>query len=214
MSRVHVFCEGQTEETFLREVLRPHFDRYGIWLNAIILRTGPQGKGGVTSFGKLHWQASKKCREDRGAQVTTLIDFYGLPTDFPGLGATGDSFARADAVEAAMRDSVNEANFMPNLLVHEFESLLFSRPEVFGAWFDDEDLVPALTQVREGFQSPEHINDGLQTAPSKRILGVCENYDKVIHGSLISLDIGLDSIRQQCPRFDGWIRKLEHLAEF
>lgn len=53
MTRVHVFCEGQTEEVFVREVLTPYFQRMQIWLNPIIIRTGPQGKGGVSSYGKI-----------------------------------------------------------------------------------------------------------------------------------------------------------------
>lgn len=209
MSRVHVFCEGQTEDTFLREVLRPHFERLNIWLNPIVLRTGPQGKGGVTSFGKLRWQVERKCKEDPSAWVTTLIDLYGLPTDFPAHGTGGNSFQRADAIEAGMRASVNQPNFVPNLLVHEFEGLLLSCTDAFGNWFDDADVVETLTQIRQGFESPEHINDGVLTAPSKRIRRVCKSYDKIVHGSLISLDIGLDVIRDQCPRFDVWIRRLE-----
>ena len=46
MIRVYIFCEGQTEDTFVREVLVPHFSRLDIFVNPIVLRTGPQGKGG------------------------------------------------------------------------------------------------------------------------------------------------------------------------
>lgn len=214
MSRVHVFCEGQTEDTFVRVVLRPHFDRLHVWLNPIILRTGPQGKGGVTSFGKLRWQVEQKCKEDATAWATTLVDLYGLPTDFPGHDSGGDSFQRASAIETAMAGSINQPNFIPNLLVHEFEGLLFSQTEAFAGWFDEPHVVASLAAIRQGFESPEHINDGAETAPSKRIQSVCESYDKVVHGSLISLDIGLDAMREECPRFDAWVRRLEDLAEF
>ncbi|WP_084154806.1 DUF4276 family protein [Polycyclovorans algicola] len=142
-----------------------------------------------------------------------MIDLYGLPSDFPGQGATGDSFQRASAIEAGMRASVNQANFIPNVVVHEFEGLLFSRIEAFGGWFDGADVVDALATIRKDFQSPEHINDGVATAPSKRIRKICRGYDKPVHGSLISLDIGLDVLRRECYRFDVWIRELEELAE-
>ena len=85
-------------------------------------------------------------------------------------------------------------------------------PQAFANWFDNDDVVDELTKIREQFLSPEHINDGSQTAPSKRILKVCHNYDKVAHGSLISLDIGLDTIRHQCPVFNQWILQLEALG--
>ena len=60
MIRVHVFCEGQTEDVFVRELLQPHFDALGIWLNPIIIRTGTQGKGGASTYGKIKWQIEKK----------------------------------------------------------------------------------------------------------------------------------------------------------
>lgn len=82
MIRVHIFCEGQTEETFVRELLTSHFARLDIWINPIILRTSKIGKGGVSTYGKLKNQIEKKCKEDPHAWVTTLIDFYRFPSDF------------------------------------------------------------------------------------------------------------------------------------
>ena len=64
MTRVYVFCEGQTEEVFVREVLSPYFQRLDVWLNPIVVRTSRHGRGGVTSYGKIKWQVQKKCRED------------------------------------------------------------------------------------------------------------------------------------------------------
>ena len=211
MTRVYVFCEGQTEDVFVREVLVPHFQRMNIWLNPIIIRTGPQGKGGVSSYGKIKWQVENKCKEDAAAWVTTLLDFYGLPGDFPGMTAEGDSLTRALAVKSAFQAEIAQPNFIANLVVHEFEGLLFSDPTAFAEWFDDAHIVDTLTAARNGFATPEHINDGRTTAPSKRILTACNTYDKVAHGSLIALDIGLDTIRRECPLFDAWIKQLEGL---
>lgn len=211
MTRVHIFCEGQTEDVFVREVLAPHFQRMNTWLNPIIIRTGPQGKGGVTSYGKIKWQVENKCKEDATAWVTTLLDFYGLPSDFPAMTSKGDSLTRAKAVESAFHTDIAQPNFISNIVVHEFEGLLFSAPTAFVEWFDNAHLVDSLTRVRNAFATPEHINDGRTTAPSKRILAVCDTYDKVAHGSLIALDIGLDTIRRECPLFDAWVNRLEEL---
>lgn len=211
MTRVHIFCEGQTEDVFVREVLGPHFQRLNIWLNPIIVCTGPQGKGGVSTYGKIKWQVENKCKEDRTAWVTTLLDFYGLPSDFPMKASTGDSLRRAETVENAFQADIAQPNFISNIVVHEFEGLLFSSPATFAEWFDNTDIVERLTHIRNGFATPEHINDGPTTAPSKRILAVCDTYDKVAHGSLIALDIGLDTIRRECPRFNAWVRRLEAL---
>lgn len=215
MIRVHVFCEGQTEELFLREILQPHFARKDIWLNPIVLRTGPCGKGGIVTYGKLKWQIEKKCKEDPAAWVTTLLDFYGLPADFPtGFpGDTGkrDSLSRAQDAQASFQQDISFRNFLAHLIVHEFEALLFNRPEASHGWFDEDGIVPALQSIRDRFDTPEHIDDGRETAPSKRIRSICRRYDKVLHGTLIALDIGLDAIRAECPKFDAWITRLERL---
>ena len=209
MTRIHVFCEGQTEDVFIREVLAPHFNRRDIWMNPIIVRTGPRGKGGVTSYGKIRWQINQKCREDASAWVTTMLDFYGLPQDFPGQTSRGSSLERAGAVVAAFQQDIGHRNFVANLVVHEFEGLLFSAPDAFGAWFDVGNVVQNVAAIRGAFKTPEHIDDGPASAPSKRILDICANYDKVAHGSLIALDIGLDAIRRECPLFDAWVQRLE-----
>ncbi len=46
MIRVYVMVEGQTEETFVRDLLYDHFQGRGVFLNPILLRTSAQGKGG------------------------------------------------------------------------------------------------------------------------------------------------------------------------
>ena len=211
MTRVHVFCEGRTEESFVREVLMLHFQSMNIWLNPILVPTGQQGKGGVSSYGKIRFQIDSKCKEDRAAWVTTLIDFYGLPSNFPAMDSGGDAMDRAKAVENAFKTDVNQPNFIPNIVVHEFEGLLFSDPDAFAKWFGGSDVADRLNGIRNDFDTPEHINDGQTTAPSKRILTICGTYKKVLHGPLIALDIGLDTIRRECRKFDGWMKQLEEL---
>ena len=211
MIRVYVFCEGQTEETFVREVLGPYFQPMKVWLTAILIRTGPRGKGGVSSYRKIKRQVEIMCKEDSTAWVTTMLDFYGLPSDFPKMTSMGDSLKKAKSVERAFQEDLARRNFIPNIIVHEFEGLLFSDPTAFAEWFDDDQVVNVLADVRNSFASPEHINDDQTTAPSKRIQAVCDAYDKVAHGSLIALDIGLDIIRNECPLFDAWLKRLEDL---
>ena len=214
MTRVHIFCEGQTEETFVRELLTSHFAQFGIWVNPIILRTSKIGKGGISTYGKVKFQIEQKCREDPTAWVTTLIDFYGLPSDFPNSTTfTGtSSIDRAEAIQKQFQEDIAQPNFIANLLIHEFEGLLFSDPEVFRKWFDEFQIIDELINIRNSFDSPEHINNSSETAPSKRILSLCNQYEKVLHGTLISLDIGLETIRQEFPIFNSWINYIEKLA--
>jgi hypothetical protein len=137
-----------------------------------------------------------------------------LPKDFPGfdsLPQTTDSFEKAAHLENALESDIGCRNFIPNLQIHEFEALLYSNPACFGEWYGNE-AVSRLQKERDQYPSPEHINDGPETAPSKRIRSICPGYDKVLHGSLIAIGIGLDTLRHECSHFSSWIERLEKLC--
>ena len=209
MSRVLVFVEGQTEETFVRDLLVPYFSRLGIYLTPILAQTSPGHKGGIVSYGKVKHQLTRLCRQDQGAYVTTMMDYYGLPNDFPGLdGHVPDAHEQVVRLELALQQDIDAPNFIPNLMLHEFEALLFSAPEKFAEWLDDQALLAPMAAIRAAFATPEHINNSPQTAPSKRILALVPHYKKTVDGPLIAEDIGLDAIRAQCPHFNNWIERL------
>ncbi|GJA33292.1 DUF4276 family protein [Aeromonas caviae] len=209
MSRVLVFVEGQTEETFVRDLLVPYFSRLGIYLTPILAQTSPGHKGGIVSYGKVKHQLTRLCRQDQGAYVTTMMDYYGLPNDFPGLdGHVPDAHEQVARLELALQQDIDAPNFIPNLMLHEFEALLFSAPEKFAEWLDDQALLAPMAAIRGAFATPEHINNSPQTAPSKRILALVPHYKKTVDGPLIAEDIGLDTIRAQCPHFNNWIERL------
>jgi len=209
MSRVLVFVEGQTEETFVRDLLVPYFSRLGIYLTPILAQTSPGHKGGIVSYGKVKHQLTRLCRQDQGAYVTTMMDYYGLPNDFPGLdGRVPDAHEQVVRLEQALQQDIDAPNFIPNLMLHEFEALLFSAPEKIAEWLDDQALLAPMAAIRAAFATPEHINNSPQTAPSKRILTLVPNYKKTVDGPLIAEDIGLDAIRAQCPHFNNWIERL------
>ena len=217
MKRLYVMVEGQTEETFVREVLYDHFFRIGIYIEAILVQTKKGFKGGLVSYAKVKPQIIRQCREKQTAWVTTLFDLYGLPNDFPAKDSeayavltTGKQ--KAQYLQTALAQDINERNFIPNFLVHEFEALLFSNVEPFADWTDDT-TVQALQKIADAKSTPEDINDSPQTAPSKRILQLMPEYDKVVQGTLIASDIGLDQIRTKCAHFDGWVENLEGLAD-
>ena len=217
MNRMYLLVEGQTEETFVRELLSPHYARNGLFITPIIVRTSPGHKGGVTSYGKVKPQLSRLCRQDRHASVSTLFDLYGLPGDFPGKSAAdfpakGTGEQKSAFLEARLAEDINEPNFIPYLMVHEFEALLFTKPEAFSYWSDSKTLVNSLTAITSAYNSPEQINDDPQNAPSKRIVRLMPEYEKTFHGPLIAAEIGLDSLRQLCPHFNNWLLRLEKLA--
>lgn len=216
MSRLYLLVEGQTEEAFVNELLVPHYARQGLYLRPIIVSTSPGQKGGVVRYAKVRPQIEKLCKQDAAAHVSTLFDLYALPGDFPGKAsadypAMGSGRQKAAFLEAALAQDIGQRNFIPNLLVHEFEALLFVRVEAFADWTDDDRVLEPLCAV-SATTAPEDINDSPQTAPSKRILAAMPGYQKTLHGPLIACDIGLDAIRAGCPHFAGWLNRIESLV--
>ena len=210
--RIYVFCEGQTEETFVKTILYSHFLSLGRYITPIIVATSGHSKGGLHSYAQLRGQVLRKCKEDPSAWVTTMVDLYALPKDFP---CAAEKYPtptqKAIAICGAFVQDIAQRNFVANIMVHEFETLLFSAPEYFDGWFDNSAAKKLEKILAEHGGQPESINDGPMTAPSKQILSVCSNYDKVLHGSLIANDIGLPQMRIKCPVFDRWLTTLEKL---
>lgn len=213
MKRINIFVEGQTEETFVREVLYEHMRNHNIYLNPILVRTSPTGRGGVVNYEKIKVQINRLCLRDQSSFVTTMFDYFRLPNDFPGMAALSNNmniFDKVRHIERCFKEDIQHNNFYPNLLVHEFEALLYSDPEKFLGWYD-ENVVDKLKNDLASFQNPELINSGAETAPSKRILKHCPDYNKPLHGALISIDIGLEKIRRECSHFNQWIDLLVSL---
>jgi hypothetical protein len=216
MSRVYILVEGQTEEAFLQEVMVGAYAAKGVYLTPIIVTTSPGHRGGLSSYSKVKPQIDKLCKQDPGAYVTTLFDFYALPKDFPGQGGlpalgAASAAAKVSYLEQQLGADVGHVNFIPNLMLHEFEALLLTDVEAFAEWTDNDAVLTPLRQVRMT-SAPEDINDCPSTAPSKRILGCMEGYQKTVHGPLIASTIGLDAIRAACPHFHGWLLKLDGFA--
>lgn len=215
MIRIKLLVEGQTEEAFVNELLVEPYANRGIYLTPIIVLTSPGHRGGLVSYTKVRRQLEKLCREDSDAYITTLFDLYALPTDFPGksspdypLAANGQQ--KAEFLERALEEHIGEQNFFANILVHEFEALLFTDINAFAEWTDDDRDLQPLHAARATL-SPEDINEMPHTAPSKRILAAMPNYQKPVHGPLIALSIGLDAIRAACPHFNRWLERIESL---
>lgn len=206
MIRVHVICEGYTEAAFVNKLLKRHFESRNISLTSI-------NQKGVSNYKEIKREVEKLCKSDPSSKITTFLDYYGLKNS-PKLESTSldfSSFEQAKALEKLFEKEIDQPNFIAHLSIHEFEGLLFSDPSVFSNWFD-KNAVKKLQSIVNKFPSPEHINNSKETAPSKRILQICSNYEKVLHGTEISERITLDGIRGKCSHFDAWIKKLEQLV--
>ena len=83
-------------------------------------------------------------------------------------------------------------------MLHEFEGILFSKPDSFALIANDH-VVSRIQTIRDGYPTPEHINNSPETAPSKRLKALIPNYTKIKNGTLLSKDMGIDIIMAQCP---------------
>ena len=59
------------------------------------------------------------------------------------------------------------------------------------------------------YLNPEDINSQLEKAPSKRILKIKSNYEKVAEGNLLAMEVGISERLKRCPRFNAWIEQLK-----
>jgi hypothetical protein len=216
IKRIHVLVEGQTEETFSNGILAARLARYDIYLHATRVTTRRRGgqrvyRGGVTQYGKIRKDLHNLCRDSDVVAITTMLDFYGYPEDAPGRATLpeGDCYSQVHHLEEQMSMDIQDYRLIPNLLLHEFEALLFSSPEIFLYCFSDKEKVKKLIEVRDAYGTPEKINRNMP--PSIQIKEIYHEYEKVLHGNLLALEIGLDAMRGCCPHFNEWLIKLEGL---
>jgi hypothetical protein len=226
MARLLIHVEGQTEETFVNEVLGPYLYRQGYTkVGARLMGNARQRdrRGGIRAWRGVRGDIIRHLKEDAGCLVTTMVDYYGLPQTggraWPGREAAGllPFTQKASTVENSLSADIsremgagfNPARFIPFVMMHEFEGLLFSDCERFSHGIGRPDLADAFQAVRNAFASPEEINDSPVTAPSKRVEQLVQVYEKPLLGTLAVLEIGLDAIRRECPHFRAWLSSLE-----
>lgn len=101
--------------------------------------------------------------------------------------------------------------FTPYIQLFEFEALLFSDPQVFDRNFEKQEFLDYAYLQATLLLNPEEINEGTDTAPSKRLERSIKDYNKVVYGSLLAQEIGLEKMREKCPRFNNWIETLEKI---
>jgi hypothetical protein len=134
--------------------------------------------------------------------------------------ALGTIEGKAKCVQDAVRDDLikemgsrfDSRRFVPFVVMHEFEGLLFSDCAAFSRGIDRPDLESSFRQIRHQFRTPEEINDSPVNAPSKHVEALMPKYDKRYFGKLAVQEIGLAHIRTECAHFDGWLKQLESLV--
>ena len=222
MLEVIVFAEGQTEEQFIKRVIAPSFHQNKIFLKPQTLNTSQDTKGGAVSFERLKLNARNTLRQKPNSILTTFLDLYGLDTSFPGFVESkqlADVYARTKLLETALHQEIishvgcRSERFIPHIQPYEFEGLLFSDVlslvQTEPSW---NDFLKNLKQVRDAFDTPEHINDSYETKPSKCLENILwPRYKKTLHGPLAAQKISLPVMERECAHFKGWMDNLRKL---
>jgi hypothetical protein len=219
MNQVIILVEGPTEETFVKEVLRPYLQKHNVWVTPTIINSKidkyvTNYKGGSVTFGKAQ-RDLQRLLKDNSIYVTTFFDFYRLGTDFPQqkeMPINVDIYDRLTFLENAFEKGINHPRFKAYIQPYEFEALLFADINGFQNNFSDEPkFIDAINRIIQAFPNPEEINNGATTAPSKRIESLKPNYEKIFHGNMIALDNGIEVLILKCPHFAAWIQWFIHI---
>jgi hypothetical protein len=220
MKRALVLAEGPTEERFIKDVLREHFWAIDLDVAPTVVstkrvRTGTAFRGGITSFGKFENDARRLLGTAGSALVTTMIDYYRLPADFPGMATrpVAKAIDRVKHVEGSIRSHFgNPQYFFPYLSVHEFEALLFCSPDELARALTQPEAAHRFAAERNGYATPEEINERPGFSPAERIRAISPSFQKTLHGPSVTKRVGLERLRADCPHFNQWITELETFA--
>jgi hypothetical protein len=223
MARLYLFAEGQTEQTFADILMKPYLSQYEVYIYPILIaharKKGKVHRGGGRNYEPMKNDILRFLRqEEKHSDVffTTMIDLYAIPSDFPKLAQAEkmrqNPLERAKFLEQRFADDIKDKRFIPYIQLHEYEAYLFSDPGCFEGIDDNcTKKINELRAIINQYKNPELINDGQDTAPSKRIKDKFPCYAKAHHGPLLAKRIGLTVIREKCPHFNNWLEHLEKL---
>ncbi len=220
MADVYIICEGRTELRFVKNVLAPILGSKELFLYPIQIGSRNR-KGGNVTFERLRTNVRDQLNSNRASYCSTLFDYYGLPPSFPGKQQASCKAGLSEKAQTVQKELIAELGrsldseplqrFFPYIQMHEFEALMFSDPATFADSIGRPALREDFAEIRQNFETPEHIDNSPFTAPSKRILALYPEYEKPLMGERAARAIGLPKIRQECSLFDAWLTKLENL---
>lgn len=222
MIEVYIIVEGKTEELFVKNILAPYLAEKNVFVRASQI-SKPTQKGGDVKFSRLVKDVSHYLSQRADTFVTTLVDYYGLK-EWPGLDEINPntpifeiseklvSLARENEQLKQLKNYRTE-RFIPFILFHEFEALLFCDEQVISKHLSVD--ISSVNKITSQFDSPEHINNSRETAPSKRLEKLAQlaqtHFKKTVIGIQIAQDIEIDKMREKCKLFNEWLTHLEKL---
>ncbi len=225
MVRLHALVEGQTEESFINEILAPELATSLVFVDARTLTTGRKHgkaqKGGGASYDRVRRELVRWMKEDQGhdSWFTTMFDFYRLDTSFPGFDNCMkkiSGLARVECLETMFAADIKQVfqngvsrRFIPYIQLHEFESLVYADPNSLSTVRPyHDDAIAQLIRIKHEAGGAELVDGGENTSPSKWLIKLIPDYAKLVDGILAIKHMGLAKLRSECPHFDSWINRL------
>lgn len=224
MVRLNIIVEGHSEETFVRDTISPFLAESEVYVSVRRVETGRDKhnkhiiyRGGLLNYQKLHDDILRWINEDHGAWFSTMIDLYALPNNFPEFDrhqTVCDPYEKVAKLEESFANDIGFRHFIPYIQLHEFEALLLCDPSKLEEYFIE--ATDAIADLHTSCCNipPELINNGVDTAPSKRIIRYIPAYEKAkaAAGPITAAKIGLPMMQARCPHFAQWLQSLAALA--
>ncbi len=221
MKHLYIVVEGETELEFVNRILIPYLESKGIktFIRGLMItmRGGGHGFNNIEHFKKT---IKPLLYHKNEPIITTMIDHYGINSDkklpnYTNCIKEKDVEKRISCMEESLTREVNSLKeyhyFIPNIVRHEMETLLFANPEK-GFELEKDEIRKEVMALCSKIPNIEDINYTPEGAPSKRLEKIYQKYHQKYSKVAIGVDIaeltGIDIILQKCPRFQSWIDKI------
>lgn len=222
MKKIVFIVEGDSEDEFVKRIIKPYFVSQGIpdyYIKSIIITMSGGGHG----FNNIdHFKNTIRpvlyLKEE--PIITSFIDHYRLNSErkLPGYDECikeADIEDRLVKMEEKLQEEVQKIKayrfFVPYIQRHEFETLLFSDPEQ-GFDLEADKIKQEVIALCNSFKSIEDINSTPEGAPSVRLSAIYNRYKEKYNKGADAVDIAelttIEKMLEKCPRFKCWIDTL------
>lgn len=210
MKRLVFIVEGDCEEYLINRKIIPYLyknilngSQWSMNAQKIVTNRKKNARGGNVSYLYLKSDIERTSKQNDGnTYITTFLDFFRLPNDFPDY-----QMSEIDKIEEAIKEDNKEVKIIPYIQKYEFETLLFANRDALETVIDDDKGMKAIDDILKEYPDIEDINSSPEKAPSKRLSQIF-NYNKTVDSSIVLDFIDINEIIEKCPRFKRWIDKL------
>lgn len=220
--QVAVVVEGQTEEAFVGDVLRPWAEQRNTSVQPLVIHTSRAASGQAFRGGGSRWRPYERLLkrllgESHWSLVTTMLDFYGYPGDAPGADCCAGIHSRprvcVDLRESAMALALaDDRRFLAHITLHEFETLVIGAARGRESLLGSREFAAALDREADEVGGDVELLDGApDTAPSKRVQRAWMGslpYSKTRDGIGAIHEAGIEAVIDTCPHFKDWVSRV------